>query len=201
MNLKCDRPFLDSSQYEPLREALLNLKVQQGAATESCHENVRRLYDLATKAQSSNASSQALFQIDFQLTLGTLLFQLLQTIAANNASLTGSHKTVHPAIDDVITFMHRRIGENLSIADFAQAAGYSVSAFQALFKKDTGIAPKEYFLRMKLDWAKNLLAQPQKNITQISHELGFSSSQYFCTSFKRYHLLTPGDYRLKTRGR
>jgi AraC-like DNA-binding protein len=30
-----------------------------------------------------------------------------------------------------------------------------------------------------------------KSVTEISAELGFSSSQYFSTAFKRYHLFSP----------
>ena len=55
----------------------------------------------------------------------------------------------------------------------------------------------EYGLRLKIEKANHLLNANKRSITDIAYDLGFSSSQYFATVFKRYQSITPGEYRLR----
>jgi AraC-like DNA-binding protein len=58
------------------------------------------------------------------------------------------------------------------------------------------VTPKEYVLRLKIEEAAGILErEPARPVTTIAHELGFSSSQYFATVFRRYLRVSPGDYR------
>jgi AraC-like DNA-binding protein len=43
--------------------------------------------------------------------------------------------------------------------------------------------------------AHRRLADTNEDITNIAHNLGFSSSQYFATVFRRETGMTPGEYR------
>lgn len=84
----------------------------------------------------------------------------------------------------------------LSIKQLAQQAELSVSRYKSKFKQETGYPPADYILRAKIKKAKALLAHSSCSITEIALELGFASSQYFATVFKRYLALTPSKYRL-----
>jgi AraC-like DNA-binding protein len=44
------------------------------------------------------------------------------------------------------------------------------------------------------------LAQPGCRVTTLAHTLGFSSSQYFATVFRRFTGLTPSAYQVRTVG-
>jgi AraC-like DNA-binding protein len=50
-------------------------------------------------------------------------------------------------------------------------------------------------MRRRIYRAKYLLREPDRPITAIALDLGFSSSQYFATVFKKLVGLTPGEYR------
>jgi hypothetical protein len=47
--------------------------------------------------------------------------------------------------------------------------------------------------------AEKRLALRRDSVTEIALELGFSSSQYFATVFKRFTGMTPGGSRIRTR--
>jgi AraC-like DNA-binding protein len=53
--------------------------------------------------------------------------------------------------------------------------------------------PHEYILRCKIDRAVAQLEAGERSITDIAYDLGFSSSQYFATVFKRFTRLNPRD--------
>lgn len=56
-----------------------------------------------------------------------------------------------------------------------------------------------YLLRLRIDKAQELLAGSEMSVTDISHSLGFSSSQHFAGVFKQYTGQTPSAFRRKLR--
>ena len=79
-----------------------------------------------------------------------------------------------------------QIEEPLSVKYLAKQMGLSVSRFKTRFKQEIGIPPAEYVLRCKIHAAKELLTKKGSAVTEVAYKLGFSSSQYFATVFKRY---------------
>jgi AraC-like DNA-binding protein len=53
--------------------------------------------------------------------------------------------------------------------------------------------PGEYLLRRKVRRAGELLAGGDVSVTEVAQALGFSSSQYFATVFRRYRHQRPSD--------
>jgi AraC-like DNA-binding protein len=76
----------------------------------------------------------------------------------------------------------------------AEDAGLSLSRFKTKFKAQIGIAPHEFILRCKVEAAKKFLLEENRNVTNTAMELGFSSSQYFATVFKRFTQQTPLEF-------
>lgn len=188
IDLSRARPFLGSWHLEPLKRQLRELDTIKGEASEECFDYIRRIhYSL------SQESDQDHLDMEVQLLLGIFLLKLLESVDQQGETPT------NPRIGRVIQFMNNHLCENLSVSELAAEAGYSPSAFRNLFRREVGISPKEYFLRRKLEAAKDKLKNSEEPITQISLDLGFSSSQYFSTSFKRYNFLSPQEFRKRAR--
>lgn len=83
----------------------------------------------------------------------------------------------------------------VTITDLARAAGMSESAFKLLFKKETGLPPVDFATRHRIGIARRLLLSTKRSVTDIAHELGFSSSQHFATAFRRYSGQSPNEFR------
>jgi AraC-like DNA-binding protein len=79
----------------------------------------------------------------------------------------------------------------LTVQRLANVAGLSPSRFQALFKQETGIPPAEFALRARIAEARRRLARRGADVTSVAFALGFSSSQYFASAFKRFTNIPP----------
>lgn len=91
----------------------------------------------------------------------------------------------------------RQPTKNLSIEEIAAFFNLSASLFGRKFKKETGISLADFVRRVKLEESLLLMNKKSKSITEIAHSLGFSSSQYFATLFKKYFGKTPKEFRTK----
>jgi AraC-like DNA-binding protein len=89
---------------------------------------------------------------------------------------------------------HLEEPEQLTLDKLAAITRLSLSRFQAKFKAATGIPPAEYVLRARIAEAARRLARPGASVTRVAFDLGFSSSQYFAVSFKRFTNRRPKDY-------
>ncbi len=64
-----------------------------------------------------------------------------------------------------------------------------------VFKQVTDITIERYFIKLKVEKAKELLTLNEMGINEIAWLMGYSSSQNFSTHFKRETGRTPGEYK------
>lgn len=95
----------------------------------------------------------------------------------------------------VINHIESNLGEpdKLTIDVLSAIAGLSPSRFKALFKEKLGIPPAEFALRLRIEEARRRLAAGGATVTGVALDLGFSSSQYFASSFKRLTRMKPRE--------
>ncbi len=124
------------------------------------------------------------------ITLQALLLRYLTLTI--QASARGAHGSASPLIQRVLHYIDSHLGDPIRVARLAQVARLSESRLKARFKREIGVPPAEYWLRQKIERAVTLL--PTRSITNIAFDLGFSSSQYFATVFKRYQLVSPSRH-------
>ncbi len=82
-----------------------------------------------------------------------------------------------------------------SVADISAMCSVSENYFRRLFKEYSGISPKEYILRAKIDKAKLRLYEDNIPISEIAEICGFPDTAYFCRVFKKRTGLSPLSYR------
>jgi AraC-like DNA-binding protein len=96
----------------------------------------------------------------------------------------------------VLQWMDDHLESDASGEELAGLAGLSHARFHIHFKRVTGSSPRDYWLRLRVERAaQRLLRAPQLTVTQVAHEFGFSSSQYFATVFRRYLGVSPNEHR------
>jgi AraC-like DNA-binding protein/mannose-6-phosphate isomerase-like protein (cupin superfamily) len=138
-------------------------------------------------------------QAESQLRIVSLRNLLIRMLLDVLNTFEQAEPMVSPLIRDVQQFALENLDQPLVVADLASRAGLSASRLKARFKAETGIPPADYMTRMKVEAAKDRLLQENQSVTEIAMELGFATSQYFATVFKRYTGKTPSKFRLETK--
>ncbi|MBZ4187371.1 AraC family transcriptional regulator [Niabella beijingensis] len=97
-------------------------------------------------------------------------------------------------IADTIAYMKEHIGEKISIETFAARCNLSASYFSSLFKGETGKAPLEYFIQLKVHHACTLLVSSRMKVKEIAAMVGYDDPYYFCRIFKKLTKTSPKKY-------
>lgn len=102
-------------------------------------------------------------------------------------------KIITNDIQAAVDYILANIYENISLDYLAELSGLSLSRFKQKFCQQLGFTPREYINFQKVEASKAILGKG-KNVTDTAIELGFSTSNYFSSVFKRFTTLSPSDY-------
>lgn len=98
-----------------------------------------------------------------------------------------------PDIGRTLNYILDNITEELPLEDLAALANLSCSQYKQKFKKQLEISPRHFINQQKIEYSKLLLLEGM-SVTDIAMLLGFTTSSYFSTVFKKYTLYTPTEY-------
>ncbi|MBC6998923.1 AraC family transcriptional regulator [Cytophaga sp. FL35] len=98
-------------------------------------------------------------------------------------------------VNKVYEYVFQNIQEGIKLEDAADVLNMAPSSFCRFFKKKTGLTFMEYVKNVRVGIAAKLLAETDKQITQICFESGYNNLANFNHYFKSSMGKTPSDYR------
>lgn len=101
----------------------------------------------------------------------------------------------------VAAYVDEHLGESVTLADMAAAAGLSRMHFAAQFRVLTGQRPHEYLLRRRIERAQQMLVETRDPLVEIALAVGFQTQAHFTTVFRRFVGDTPYQWRSANRRR
>lgn len=90
--------------------------------------------------------------------------------------------------------MHAQVGRAWTVAQLAQVAALSRSAFFERFSRTVGLNPMAYLLGWRMAVARDLLRRRELGIAEVAERVGYSSASTFSTAFSRHVGMPPGRY-------
>ena len=88
-----------------------------------------------------------------------------------------------------------------TVAELAEAAALSRSAFARQFTELVGLAPLTYLNDWRMALARERLRDTEARLAAIATALGYASEFSFAAAFKRQHGVAPGRWRVDARSR
>lgn len=85
--------------------------------------------------------------------------------------------------------------EDYDVESFVQDLGMSRTLLYQKVKELTGMSIKEFILDMRLKRSAQLLTDSEYTVSQIAYLTGFSDASYFSVCFKKYHGVSPSQFR------
>lgn len=99
-------------------------------------------------------------------------------------------------LQTVVEYFERNISSNISLQMLSERMNVSQVYLCRIFKKQTDLTPIDYFVRLKIEKAKDMIRNyPNMPLKEISETLGFSDSYYFSKVFKKIMGVTPSGYK------
>jgi AraC-like DNA-binding protein len=186
--------FLANEQMRnPLMATLpqvLKVNINEGASRDWIESSVR--YGAQQLSEGHHATSSVMAR------LSELLF--VEAVRAYSESQAVHEKHWLHGLKDqyvgrALAALHDRLAHGWSVADMAEVAGLSRSAFVERFTAAMGTPPMQYLAKSRMMLAKELLGERQKSISQVATAVGYEAEAAFNRAFKREFGLPPARWR------
>ncbi|WP_054955542.1 AraC family transcriptional regulator [Paenibacillus dakarensis] len=103
---------------------------------------------------------------------------------------------VQRTVKQMINYMSSQYAHPVSIEQMCASLGYNRAYLSRIFKKETGVSPVTYLLKLRIDQAKRLLRErPELSVEQVAASVGLTDPLYFSRQFKRFCGQSPSSYR------
>lgn len=111
-------------------------------------------------------------------------FMRLNAVGQNNISLR-----------EIINLLEKGADQKLGIAELAKEAGMCERSFRSTVHRVTGMSPKDYINKRKMETAMELLQTTARSVSEISADLHYDTPFYFSRAFKRHFGISPKQAR------
>jgi AraC-like DNA-binding protein len=118
-----------------------------------------------------------------------LLYEIFQNIKNNNDNYSASLK-----VNKVIEYMRLNINNKITLTELSQLVRLSPAYLSKVFKEITGYSVIEFFNKIKIDKAKELIIDGDKKIKEVAKILGFTDEFYFSRLFKKIEGISPLEF-------
>ena len=112
-----------------------------------------------------------------------LLYQILRT-TKNKSDDKADFKYI-------LNYIEASANQKISVRQIAYNLGYNYDYLRQLFLKQTGKTAKDYLTNLRLNSAKQYLANFDYSLEEIAAMTGFSSPSHLCMTFKKHFGISP----------
>ena len=131
----------------------------------------------------------------YRFTARAHLMQLIAYLARCYASTKRPRSQPLLRLGEVLSYIDRHYREPISIPQLLQVAHMSQSTLMRTFQRVFKRAPIDYLIRVRIQKARELLADQEQRITAVALACGFNDSNYFTRQFRRVSGRSPRQYR------
>lgn len=178
---------LNSNSYT--RNVCINLLARTSILLMEMHESYDRIFGKETLIWEKITRFDNLFDIRqwMKNILNTVLDYLSERKEGNNKKI----------ISEILKTIEENYSKNLTIMDISNEVYLSPNYISIIFKKEMGENFTDYLVRFRLEKARKMLRETSLKVYQIGSMVGYSNISYFCSVFKNFYGVSPGDYREK----
>ncbi|WP_345807368.1 AraC family transcriptional regulator [Bacillus pumilus] len=173
-------PYMHASQTPYI---LLNRKDHWPNHIYQCIQTIQRLID----------ETPAYYELELNIQLITMWKCLLQN--GFQIKYDARQHDKNERMKPMLNWIHQYYHEKVLLQDIARAGQLSRSECCRYFKDILKKTPLDYVNEYRVQQSLILLQETDFNITEIAYKVGFNSTSYFISMFKRIKNTTPLAYR------
>jgi AraC family transcriptional regulator len=93
------------------------------------------------------------------------------------------------------SFADDAMGKKLTLSRWAAALDMNSSEFTQRFRKRTNLSPYAWYMKRRIDQAKELLQEKRHSIIEVALKVGFGSQSHFTEAFRQHVGCSPARWR------
>lgn len=123
--------------------------------------------------------------------------ELVRTCSAALLELVSGRESSEPSkmIMAALNYINQHFCENISLTEVAENINISKNYLCDIFKKELGITFMNYVTNLRIEKAKDYLANTDMKMYEVSDAVGYSDYAYFSQIFKKHTGTTLSAYR------
>ena len=131
-----------------------------------------------------------------KILLNEIFIQLLEVFTFEKPVLNDSLIQSKRSVEMFLSNMHEMVHEPWTLDKMASYCSLGITQFSKYCYELTNTTPVNYLNQLRIKKARQLLINhPEKSVTELAYECGFSSNQYFSSVFKKHYTFSPNQYR------
>lgn len=100
-------------------------------------------------------------------------------------------------ISRIIGYIYQNYAEKITLEDLAEIEHLSTFYISHIIKDYTGMNFRDFLCFARVEWSEIQLLDTTKKISQIAHDVGFSTTAYYEKYFKKWFGCSPQEHREK----
>lgn len=116
-------------------------------------------------------------------------------LAATDDSSSGIFPSTAGALQPVFDFIEANYKKQITLADVAQAVGYSPAYLTSQVGEQTNHTVNRWIIERRMVEARLLLSSTNHKIEEIAVEIGYQNVCHFSRQFRKYHGQPPNTWR------
>ncbi|MDF3934044.1 GlxA family transcriptional regulator [Pseudomonas citronellolis] len=105
------------------------------------------------------------------------------------------------ALAPLLQWLEAHHAEPVDLDSMARRAHCSSRTLLRRFRAELGMTPNDYLQRLRMDAAREALADPRRSLERIANDVGYADRASFARLFKQLCGESPGAYRQRRLGR
>lgn len=112
--------------------------------------------------------------------------------ASNNTKVASRDLEVISSVKEYLT---ESFLEDHSMPGLAKHFGTNTNKLMTLFRKSFGMSIFEYIGELKMEYARQLLQDKGRNVSEVARELGYKNPHHFSAAFKKKYGVNPSSIK------
>jgi two-component system response regulator YesN len=104
-------------------------------------------------------------------------------------------KPYRTEIEQVKSFIEENYDKDISLKDISSSIFMNLNYLCTLFKNEVGETINNYMTRVRMEKAMKLLRETDLKVFEIAERVGYSNTNYFSYTFKKYTGKAPVEFR------
>ena len=186
----------DHSTAEKMLDKLFAPKSTNGAS----EDYVRYLRHIVLQAMRLGILSMGVTDSTALLDqINDIAYDLDSDFTARVEKVLAEYCRVDPVFEEILEYVNANYAcYDLSLEQIADSVNVSKSQMSKLFRRYTGVGYISYVTNLRMEKAKDLLAQTDINIKDLFNQVGYIDAANASKRFKAIYGVTPRAYRTKT---